>query len=272
VADGVLTLPQLRGPGWLRLFDDVYVDARVEVDHALRCAAAALVVTARAVVTGRSAACVRGIVLSEPSAPVQLLVPPGVRIRRSGITARQVILTPEEIVPDLPPVTSPSRTAWEIAREADTTEAVVALDVLLHRGYVTPATLTTLASRSPRSRAAGALALAATGAESPQETRLRLRLVEAGIPPPVTQYRVVVRDSFLGRLDLAWPSSRVGLEYDGRWHGDPLQLERDRTRLNGLAAAGWLIWHATAADLRSPARFARLAAQIRASLTRSSPE
>ncbi len=49
------------------------------------------------------------------------------------------------------------------------------------------------------------------GAESPQESRLRLLLVEAGLPRPETQ--IVFRDLRI-RVDLGWRRWKVAVEYD----------------------------------------------------------
>jgi very-short-patch-repair endonuclease len=51
------------------------------------------------------------------------------------------------------------------------------------------------------------------------------------------------------RLDLAWPSSFVGLEYDGRrWH-NPRRLGADLAREDRLRAVGWWIDRVDRADL-----------------------
>ena len=90
-------------------------------------------------------------------------------------------------------------------------------------------------------------------AESPPESRVRLILVSAGLQP-VPQYDV--RDaagSWLARVDLAFPASRVALEYDGRAvHERADVFTRDRQRQNALVRAGWVVLRFTAADLHSP--------------------
>jgi hypothetical protein len=57
------------------------------------------------------------------------------------------------------------------------------------------------------------------GAESPQESRLRLMLVRGGLPMPQTQ---IVFSDDLGnariRVDMGWPEWKVGVEYDGEQH------------------------------------------------------
>ena len=101
-----------------------------------------------------------------------------------------------------------------------------------------------LADRDDRrgTRTAEALLCLGTGkAESPQESRLRLLLAEKGFPAPEPQYEVPALDgTVLYRLDLAWPTFRIALEYDGyEAHEDRSaeDLERDRR----LAARGWLV-------------------------------
>ena len=67
----------------------------------------------------------------------------------------------------------------------------------------------------------------------------------------------------VARVDFGWPEQRVAVEYEGRWHGEPQQVARDRARLNRLTAAGWRVVFVTAEDLREPARvIARIAAAL----------
>jgi very-short-patch-repair endonuclease len=56
----------------------------------------------------------------------------------------------------------------------------------------------------------------------------------------------------VARVDLAFPDQRIAVAYDGLWHAEPGQFGRDRRRLNRLVAAGWVVLHVTAADLRDP--------------------
>jgi very-short-patch-repair endonuclease len=92
------------------------------------------------------------------------------------------------------------------------------------------------------------------------ETRLRLLLADSGIPPSATQFEVVdTAGVLLGRLDLAWPEVRLGVEYDGDHHRDREQFRRDMDRLNRLRMAGWTVLRFTAEDvLRRPAETARM--------------
>jgi very-short-patch-repair endonuclease len=70
------------------------------------------------------------------------------------------------------------------------------------------------------------------------------------LPAPVPQYDVVEAGRWLGRVDLAWPQARLIVEYEGEYHFDGLQIERDDARLGRLAAAGWHVIRMSAADLR----------------------
>ena len=151
-------------------------------------------------------------------------------------------------------MTTPVRTCWDLARWVELVEAVVLVDQLVACRAVTLAGLRDYALSRAGDRgwrlALRAADLADPGSESPPETRLRVRLVLAGLPRPETQYVVRDRGRFVARVDLAWPAARVAIEYDGLWHGDPTQFHHDRRRLNRLLGTGWLVLHVTAQRLR----------------------
>lgn len=73
-----------------------------------------------------------------------------------------------------------------------------------------------------------------TGASSRPETRMRLTLVDAGLPEPVLAHEVRDRHGgFLARLDLAYPQWRIAIEYEGEHHlTDSAQWTRDIHRYN----------------------------------------
>ncbi|WP_413319950.1 hypothetical protein AA0Z99_04780 [Agrococcus sp. 1P02AA] len=90
-------------------------------------------------------------------------------------------------------------------------------------------------------RARHALSLVRVGAESPRETLVRL-LVVRSLPEPTLQHRVLdASGAFIARLDLSWPSLKLGVEYDGEHHAEPRQRALDEARLEKLRAAGWRI-------------------------------
>ena len=127
---------------------------------------------------------------------------------------------------------------------------MIRVDALLNATGATTAEVQAIAARYPGARGIRrfrtALDLVDSGAESPQETRLRLLLVRSGLPRPVTQIRVGNR-----RIDMGWPDHLVGVEYDGEqdWT-NPEQHAGDIERLEFLAARGWLIVRVSATQLR----------------------
>jgi very-short-patch-repair endonuclease len=83
--------------------------------------------------------------------------------------------------------------------------------------------------------------------------RLVRALVAAGLPPPVKQYEVWVDGVFFGRIDLAFPAIKLGIELDSfRWHAGRRPFRDDRQRANRLAAAGWMLLRATTEDAQDP--------------------
>jgi hypothetical protein len=86
-----------------------------------------------------------------------------------------------------------------------------------------------------------ALQLLRVGAESPEETRLRLVLHRAGLPEPDLQLEIFTPSGLLvARMDLAFPNHLVAVEYDGRVHAeDAGQFQKDADRWDAIRAAGW---------------------------------
>lgn len=269
VAAGLLTPRQLDGPAWRRLFRDVYISADVAVDHLTLCKAAALLLPAGAALSHRSAAMLHNTNILALGQPVEATATAGVR-SQPGLRIARSCLDPAEVWRRGGlPVTSPMRTAFDLARNPDLTAAVVGLDALLFRRAVTVdalrAYLDTRARWTGVRAASAALDLARTDVESPMETRLRLAIVFAGLPEPVVQHDVLnSRGQFVARLDLAYPKKRVGLEYDGDHHRERDTFRHDAVRLNRLRLLEWTVLRFTADDvIHNPDR---MLAQIRAAL------
>lgn len=130
-----------------------------------------------------------------------------------GITARSAQFRDDELCTVRTiRCTTPARTAYDLARRLPLESAVIRVDALLNATGATTAEVQTIAARYPGARGIRrfrtALDLVDSGAESPQETRLRLLLVRSGLPRPVTQIRVGNR-----RIDMGWPDHLVGVEY-----------------------------------------------------------
>jgi very-short-patch-repair endonuclease len=264
VRAGLLTPAQLRTSAWRRLFPDVYACTTADVDHGLRALAVSRLLLPGAVVSGRSAAVLWGVDLADRDDDVVLTVPVSCRAGTStGIALTRRALPRDQVtVRRGTRITTPVRTALDLARRRPLEDAVADLDRFVRSGPVDLASVRAAAAvLSGRDcRHVRRVTEVADGlAESPQETRLRLLLRRSGLPEPVAQH--VVRDGsgFVARVDLAWPDRRLAVEYDGAWHGDPAQFRADRQRLNRLTSAGWRVVFVTAADLRHPdALIARL--------------
>jgi very-short-patch-repair endonuclease len=79
-----------------------------------------------------------------------------------------------------------------------------------------------------------------SGAQSPRETRLRLMLIDAGIPAPQTQVRISdgVTEAF---LDMGYDEPKVGLDYEGSHHSvERRQYVRDIGRTEFIESQGWI--------------------------------
>lgn len=292
VRAGTITRHQLAGPGWVRVFPDVYVAAGVPLTHELRCRAA-LVLFPDAVVCGRSSARLWGVDVDGPTgdpdtAEVEVTRPrrapdedgtrrpagqqriPGLRVRRRRVVGGDFSLR------NGLRTTLPTVTALDLAAELPHDEGVVVLDQFCQAGsrYRKLTDLeqlrrsaATLTGRGCR-RARAALADADGLAQSPQETRTRLLLDRSALPRPVAQHRVIDRDRReIARVDFAWPALRLALEYDGQGH--LTRLGPDRQRMNRLQAAGWRVLYVTAADLHDPERLVAMVAQALAERARA---
>ncbi|MEY9951702.1 hypothetical protein [Leifsonia sp. EB34] len=109
------------------------------------------------------------------------------------------------------------------------------------------------------------------GPLSPQETRLRLLLVDAGLPEPELNYRVHRDGRLIAMVDLAYPARRIAIEYLGDLHRtDQKAFRDDVARRERLTECGWDVIFLTADDLRPPVPRALLA--VRRALHRSVPE
>lgn len=117
-------------------------------------------------------------------------------------------------------VTSPARTLVDCAREWPLEDAVVALDAALLAGHVTPEqlarALTAAANWAGARRAVRAVELADGRAESPLETRGRLRIVGADLPTPELQVEIRVGGRLVAVVDGWFDDAAVAVEFDGR--------------------------------------------------------
>ncbi|MFI6261456.1 type IV toxin-antitoxin system AbiEi family antitoxin domain-containing protein [Micromonospora sp. NPDC051006] len=156
------------------------------------------------------------------------------------------------------PATSPLRTAADVILRVDRYPAVAVLDSALNNGLLTSNDLLAIPSlihgRRGAVAARGYLAEADGRAQSPLETRARLRCVDGRVPPDALQLEVRDDDGYLlGIGDLGWRGPRVIAEADGRGaHDNPGAVFADRRRQNRLVNAGWTVLRFTWADTLHP--------------------
>lgn len=182
------------------------------------------------------------------------------RPRRRDIVTHHARLLPEQwqTVGDLR-LTTVARTYVDMAG-ALTFDSLVALgDVALRAHRVTEEELLAMAlwrRRYPgRTRAVLAIDWLDAKAESPQESRLRVLLRQAGLPRPAVNQEIRDdRGRFLARGDLVFREARVIVEYDGEVHAPMPQRAKDAARRARLREAGWIVVEIVGEDMAVPSR------------------
>lgn len=266
-----LTRWQLRGSSWRRISGGLYVWVGLQQTSLMAIAGHRRRLPPGAVFSGRTAAWLHGFD-SSPGEPPEVTVPYGCGVSaRAGISIRHGTLTDTDVVEQRGlPATSPVRTVFDLARRLPLVDAVAAVDTALHHRIVELGEFRSYVVAHSRcvgvAQARRVTDLADASAESPMETRLRMLLVLAGLPPPQAQVPLYDdRGRFLGRPDLYYPEQRVGLEYDGGTHRD--SLVEDNRRQNRLLSAGFRLLRFTAADVYNTPD--TVVAQVRAALKRT---
>ncbi len=253
MAAGTVTRHVLRSK-YVMVHQNVYAPTGFPLTARDRATAAWLWSRRAATLSGYSAAAVLGSKWLPDNAPAELArirqpSPPGILIH-TGVIANDEL----SVIGDMT-CTNVARTCYDIGRRRPLDTAIIRIDALLNSTRGTVADVSSIAERYPGARRIRrlrqALDLADAGAESPQETRLRLLLVRGGLPRPVTQ--IPVADEWgrvRRRIDMGWPDWMVGVEYDGEQHwSSPADYENDIVRLEFLAARGWTIVRVSARQL-----------------------
>jgi hypothetical protein len=273
LAAGTLTRQQLRSH-YLKKHRNVYALKGLMLTPRDKAVAAWLWSHREATLVGNSAAAMLGTKWIEAKEPAELG-----RSRYSsakGIVVRNGVLADDEVtMRGRIPCTTPARTAYDIGRFTTADQSIIRIDALLNATGCPVDDVVAIAARYPSARGIRrlrpALDLVDGGAESPQETRLRLILVRGGLPRPVTQ--IPVANEFgrvVRRIDMGWPEWKVGVEYDGEQHFEgAADYEADIDRLDFLAAMGWLIVRVSSGHMKFPPDI--VARAVRALTTRGWP-
>jgi very-short-patch-repair endonuclease len=247
---GRLTRNDLR-TRYRRVFRDAYIANDVELSAFVKAHAAWL--STGATLAGTSAAAVLGTKWLDANAPAEIVRAD--RHAQPGMVARSHELADDEArIWRGVRVTTAARTAFDIGRRLPLERSVPILDALMNVTGLKIVEVEELANRYPGCRGArllrAALDRADGGAESPQETRVRLLLTDAGLPKPETQ--IELRDMHI-RIDMGWREWKVAVEYDGIQHWtDSRQRSWDIERIAILEAAGWVVIRISAEMLTRP--------------------
>jgi very-short-patch-repair endonuclease len=244
LAEGQLSRHELRR--WYRpLYRDVLVPKGSDPTLADRTTGAWLWSRRRAVVAGLAASAMHGAAWVEQDIPIELnweslRFHPGLLVRNEGISPDEIISVSGI------PVTTPTRTAFDIGRHQPAAMAVARLDALVRATGFSTADVLVLAQRYPGARGIrrlkAALPLVDAGSQSPKETWLRLLLRADGLPAPRTQIPVDDDGYIAAYLDMGWELYKVAVEYDGEQHRtDRRQYVKDIRRREMLEEFGWIV-------------------------------
>jgi very-short-patch-repair endonuclease len=252
---------------FVALHQDVYIGKDVELTPVLRAKACWLRSRRRGVLAGFSASALHGARWIDARRPAAIIDTN--RRPASGVEAWAQSIEPDEIcVIDGMRVTTPERTALDLACRYPLDEAVAAIDSLARATRLKLAVVDVLAQRYRGRRgirrACEALDLVDAGAESPRETWLRLVLMRAGFPRPQTQIPVYNEFGVLiAEVDMGWEEIKVAVEYEGDHHWrSRWQFGKDIRRFEAVTEAGWIDVRVTAED--TPATVERRVAAARA--------
>ncbi|MGV0835502.1 hypothetical protein [Mycolicibacterium thermoresistibile] len=251
LAAGRLTSFALRTK-FVAVYRDVYVPRGTEITAAVRARAAWLWSRRRAVVAGQSAAALHGAKWVDPRRPAELLwpnrrPPPGIHTWSDRVAEDEI-----DIIAGVP-VTTPARTALDLACRYPQGRAVAAIDALANATDLKVADIEMLAERAGGRRgiraARAVIDLVDPGAESPRETWLRLLVMRHGFPRPQTQ--IPIYDGYghlVAVVDLGWEDMLIAMDYDGDHHRDPDRFNKDIRRHDEITALTWTHIRVTSRD------------------------
>lgn len=227
-----------------RPFRGVYAPVAIESIQE-RIACAALHAGPESIVVAGSGATIHGVAGVPLGRAPQLALPPGLeRRQRDGIDLHfwDIPESDVTIVNGLR-VTSLLRTVADVCRLLPRFAAVSCVDSALDQGLLHPDDMDVVRDLMARRRNCVAgrrhLAEARVGAQSPLETRVRLRAYDAGLPPDALQVPVYSSGGvLLGYGDIGYQLPSGGwliVEADGRSvHELPEALLHDRRRQNAF--------------------------------------
>lgn len=251
VASGQLVPYALRSR-FVAIHHDVYLPKGAEVTAVTRAKAAWLWSRRNGVIAGQSAAALHGAKWVDACGSAEILYdnrrsPNGIRTWADRFEDDEI-----ELVDGIY-VTTPARTALDIACRYPVDSAVAKIDALARATKLKLADVEILADRYAGRRgirhARIALDLVDAGAESPRETWLRLLLIRAGFPRPQTQIPVYNEYGVLvAVLDMGWEEIKVAADYEGDHHRTRIRFNKDIRRHEEVTEQGWIDVRVTSQD------------------------
>jgi hypothetical protein len=251
VAAGRLSRHELRSR-FSALYPNVYLPDGTNITAHTRARAAWLWSRRQGVVAGRSAAALHGANWVDPDKPAQLIhtnrhAPRGIHTWTYDLAGDE-IQTAGGIV-----LTTPARTALDLACSLPVDRAVAEVDALANATGLKPADVELLVQRYPGRRgirtAREVLGLVDGGAESPRETWLRLLFIRAGYPPPTTQIPIYNEFGVLVAVaDMGWEDLKIAVDYEGSHHRTPRRFNTDIRRHDEVTDLGWIDLRVTSLD------------------------
>lgn len=252
IASGRLNAYQLRSR-CESIYPGIYVPRDTVPTAKAKAKAAWLWSGRRGIVAGRSAAALLGSKWLDARHPAELIhdnrrPPSGIRTRIDHVEDDEVT-----VVGGIR-VTTPARTALDLACRYPVDEAVALVDALANATHLKMADVELLVERYRGRRgiknARTVLDLVDAGAESPRETWLRLLAIRAGFARPRTQ--VPVHDEYgvlVGVFDMAWEADNVAADYEGDQHRtDRRRFGRDIHKAETVTRMGWAHIRVTSMD------------------------
>jgi hypothetical protein len=266
----------------IRVLRGVYLLSGVALTLEARAACIGKVLPSHVVVCDHTAAWLLGVDCQPPAAldgPLDLdVVTVGGRDRttRSGIHGGKRDVRDDEIweVAGVR-VTSPARTACDLACRRGRRQALAVLDAFMRECGLTRADYLAMLPRFRGRRGCTQLReliqYADGRAESLRESWVRMEIIDAGLPVPEPQVWVPVPGHRRKRLDLAYRGRRVAVEHDGEeHHSEDEDVEADEERRDALRRLGWYVIVVRAEDFDG-SRLERWLEELREQLALRSP-
>lgn len=221
----------------------IYVPEGTTLTAATKAKAAWLWTGRQGVVAGQSAAALHGAKWVDARRPADVLwvnrrAPGGLKVWSDHVADDEV-----QTIRGIR-VTTPQRTALDIACRHPQQQAVAAIDALARATRMKIADVELLADRHKGRRGIRAaretLNLVDPGAESPQETYLRLMVIANDFPPPQTQIPVWDCGAVVAELDMGWEDMMIALDYEGDHHRQTrAAFNRGIRRHDDVTELGW---------------------------------